>query len=392
MKDRVDLAILGFDARGSGVVLNALRIARAAARRGLKVEIWLADVSGNFAAMLPEGVHVRHYGAGPAKLGRTAKLAMSLPSLARTIGSVRPRILMSAGNHMHLAAAVAFKVAGSPADVKLLLRASNATWRRTLEASLGRSLGGSAGEMIDYVNSLPYRAASGTVSVSTELRDHLERDLRLRRETLSAVATGVDLERVSSLAAEPLSHPWLDGSTEPLIVAVGRLSRQKNFESLVSALAILRKTKPARLAIIGENIGRSADRLHRHAARLGVSEALLLTGFDSNPYRWMKNARLVAVTSRYEGSSNVVLEALAVGVPVVAFRCPTGIAEVLEPVLPQNVLPQGDIVGLAGRMSEILSGNIGTQLSPPPLISHGQSAEGYLAVFERMLSGPSAKG
>lgn len=385
MNERIDLAILGFDARGSGVVLNALRIARAAGGAGMSVELWLADRSGNFLEMLPAGVRVRHYGAGPEGLGRTAKLALSLTSLAREIRDVRPRIVMSSGNHMHIAAALAFKLAGSPRESKLLLRASNATWRRSLEASTGRSFNGPVGWLIDRCNRLPFAAADATVAVSTELRDALETDLRLRRESLTAVATGVDMERIARLSAEPLTHPWLASGNDPLIVAVGRLSRQKNFEALIAAFAQVRRKRSVRLAIIGESIGQGAERLQQLARRMGVSDSVLLAGFDPNPYRWMKNARMVAVTSRYEGSSNVVLEALATGVPVVAFRCPTGIAEVLEPVSPQNIVPQGDIQALADRMLGVLQDEGAAFLAPPRLSSHEQSAEGYLAVFDGLL-------
>ncbi|MFO1034693.1 MAG: glycosyltransferase [Hyphomicrobiales bacterium] len=375
-----DLAIMLYDARGSGVVRNALRIASACVAAGLTVEVWLAEETGHLAATLPKSIVVRSYGMGPARLGRTGKLALSIPGLARLIRQVRPRLLLSPGNHMHIAASLAHRMAGRPVESALIMRASNATWRRTFEAARGTTLPRPLAAAVDRTNRLLYASASHTIAVCEELRGHLQHDLGLPPDRLSVIANGVDVEEVRTRAGQPLDHPWLAKTSGPLVVAVGRLSRQKNFEALLEGFAILRRRVPARLAIIGENIAGGEARLRQHINRLGLADSVLLAGFDANPFRWMRAARIVAVTSRFEGSSNVVLEGLASGTPVVAFNCPTGIAEVLAPVAPANVIEQGDTAALAARMAQILAEPLPSR-DAPAVPSLSAMLQAYAAFF-----------
>jgi glycosyltransferase involved in cell wall biosynthesis len=385
---RPDLVVLGFDARGSGVVRNALRIARAARQAGLVVELWLAEVAGNLSADLPEGVVVRRFGVGSAGLGRTAKLALSVMRLARTIGQVQPRLILSSGNHMHLAASLAYKMAGKPGNTQLIIRASNATWLSTLQASTGVRFPRWIAAMVNATNRLQYGNANYIIAVCEELRVMLEHDLKLPSARLGVIANGVDVDDVRRHAAAPLDHPWLAAGDAPLIVAVGRLSRQKNFGALLEALAQVRKRQPVRLAIVGESIGRRSQQLQRQARHLGVDDAVLLAGFDANPFRWMRRAQVIAVTSRYEGSSNVVLEALALGRPVVAFRCPTGIAEVLEPVAAENVVPQGDVAALAARLAAVLAEPPHQVAVDVPVPKLATTLDAYVAAFQKLLADP----
>ena len=111
------------------------------------------------------------------------------------------------------------------------------------------------------------------------------------------------------------------------IVSVGRLEEQKGFDRLIRALARLKERgHAAELVLLGEGSLRSD--LERLAAGLGVSESLLMPGFMENPYPWMAGADLFVCSSRSEGMSTVVTEALILGVPVLAVEC-SGIGEQL---------------------------------------------------------------
>jgi glycosyltransferase involved in cell wall biosynthesis len=101
-----------------------------------------------------------------------------------------------------------------------------------------------------------------------------------------------------------------------VIVAAGRLAEVKNYPLLIEALAILRGTVPASLVLLGageqEAVVRSAIRAH------GLDDVVHLCGFQRNPWKFMARADVFALTSRYEGFGNVLIEAMACGVPVVA--------------------------------------------------------------------------
>jgi glycosyltransferase involved in cell wall biosynthesis len=136
----------------------------------------------------------------------------------------------------------------------------------------------------------------------------------------------------------------------PVILSAGRLSAQKNFIDLVRTLKIVCRSTPARLVILGEGPEAIRTKLVQEAEGLGLAGEVLLAGFDPNPYRWMSRASVFAISSRWEGASNVALEALACGAPVAAYRCPTGIAEVIEPLGKDYVVPAGDVEALAGAV------------------------------------------
>ena len=111
-----------------------------------------------------------------------------------------------------------------------------------------------------------------------------------------------------------------------VVLAVGRLEEQKNFVLLLEAFALLKREMPdVALCIAGE--GSQRRMLEGRARTLGVE--LFMPG-HVNPYPLMRKAAVLALTSRYEGFSLVLVEGLALGLPIVAVDCPSGPAEVLE--------------------------------------------------------------
>jgi glycosyltransferase involved in cell wall biosynthesis len=114
----------------------------------------------------------------------------------------------------------------------------------------------------------------------------------------------------------------------PLVVGVGRLSEQKGFDLLIRAHAdVLRDGHPHHLAIIGEGEARAS--LEQLIAELGVASSVSLLGFRDNPHALLAQADLFCLSSRWEGYPLVLIEALAVGVPIVATDC-VGAAEILD--------------------------------------------------------------
>ncbi len=342
-----DLCIIGYDLRASGVVRNALRIAAAAQAAGLNTELWVAYADGPLKAEVPAGVVLRDAGHGRKALGRTTGLAASILPLAAYLRERRPRIALSSGNHLHLAAALAYRLAGRPGGVKLWARASNAPLQYPLGAWLGRPLPPLAGRMVNAINRLQYDGFERIIAVCRELGDSLADDLAIAPDRITVIPNGVDVDNIGDLAAKALDHPWMADGQTPVIMAVGRLSKQKNFADLVEVLARVRQRIPARLVILGDGPPARKAELKKRAADLGVADAVLLAGFDANPFRWLGRASLVAISSLWEGSSNVALEALAAGTPIVAYRCPTGITEVVAPAGAENVVAMGDLSGFA---------------------------------------------
>ena len=139
----------------------------------------------------------------------------------------------------------------------------------------------------------------------------------------------------------------------PLLVAAGRLHPQKDFPTLLKAFALLRASRDVRLIILGEGEQRSL--LERMVRELGLEESVSLPGFVANPYPYFRSADTFVLSSLYEGMPNVLLQALALGTPVVATRCHSGAQEVLTDTSFGRLVPPGDTKAMAAAMAECLS-------------------------------------
>lgn len=364
-----------YDLRGSGVVRNVRRLAAACAEQGWQVEIWVVRGDGSLARDLPTGVRLRILGSPTASLGRTLGSAGAVGRIARAIREYSPRILFSAGNQIHLFATAAWRRAEKPPQTKYFGRASNAV--------VGHSRGWrTAARLFERYQ---YGPMQKIVAVAEELRADIERHLGIPAKRLRAIPNGVDLPDLSNVG--PLPHPWLADGQPPLILGMGRLARQKDFPLLVEAFALLRRDRPARLAILGEGKPGAAEKLEAQARKLGVADDLILPGFVDDPTAWLARAPLFALSSRWEGSSNALLEALACGCAIVATDIPSGARSVLAGGH-GIMVPHGDPQAMARAMAELLD-------NPPSRDEQRRQAEkfssevamaSYVALFRKELS------
>jgi glycosyltransferase involved in cell wall biosynthesis len=138
----------------------------------------------------------------------------------------------------------------------------------------------------------------------------------------------VDINHIDSLTVDA-PNPYPMDATFRNILAIGRLSREKQFDLLIHKFVSFRKIWPdSQLWILG--VGPLLDDLKQLSCSLDVSAHVHFIGFQTNPYVWMKHADLFVLCSAYEGLPNVLLEALACGCPVVATDCPGGTREIME--------------------------------------------------------------
>jgi len=121
---------------------------------------------------------------------------------------------------------------------------------------------------------------------------------------------------------------------------------------LIRAFARVRAHKDCRLVILGE--GRLRPELEELAQNLGIADRVAFPGFVNNPYAYMARASLFVLSSAWEGSPNVLTEAVALGRPVVATDCPSGPRELLQDGRYGPLVPVGDADKLAEAMLETL--------------------------------------
>ncbi|MEZ5453030.1 MAG: glycosyltransferase [Thiothrix sp.] len=166
---------------------------------------------------------------------------------------------------------------------------------------------------------LLYPRAHKVIAVSTAIADMLEQNLGLQNVT--SIPNPLDFHTIDLLKKQPVEHP------RPYLLAIGRLHPQKGFDLLINAFANSKASQTTDLLILGEG-GQRAN-LQQQIEHLGLTEKIHLPGMANNPYRYLDNAQIFILSSRYEGYPNVLLEALACRCPVIATNCPTGPNEIL---------------------------------------------------------------
>ncbi|MFA5940520.1 MAG: glycosyltransferase [Sinimarinibacterium sp.] len=202
-----------------------------------------------------------------------------------------------------------------------------------------------------------YPQADGIVAVSQGVADDV------------AAITGIPVERIH-VAPNPVvrpdiyaqaealpDHPFYKDRQLPLVLGVGRFGRQKNFELLLKACALANRERPLRLIILGS--GHRQRRLLSLASRLGIDDRVSFPGFQPNAYAYMRHADLFVLSSLWEGSPNVLTEALALGTPVVSTDCPSGPREILQGGAIGPLVPLNDPPAMARAILKVLA-------EPPP--------------------------
>jgi glycosyltransferase involved in cell wall biosynthesis len=140
---------------------------------------------------------------------------------------------------------------------------------------------------------------------------------------------------------------------EKVVVAAGRLGRQKGFDRLLRSWARVIGDHPGwQLKIFGSGVDMKP--LRRQIRRLGIEDSAQMMGFTSNLHEEMSRASLYVMSSRKEGFPMVLLEAMAVGLPVVSFDCPTGPRDIIREGVDGHVVPEGDVDALAAAMGGLM--------------------------------------
>jgi glycosyltransferase involved in cell wall biosynthesis len=194
-----------------------------------------------------------------------------------------------------------------------------------------------------------YRDAAGLIAVSDSLRRAALAVLPSAR--IEVIPNGVDLERFKPPATRPAGRPEL--------LFVGRLREFKGVQDAIAALPALERAlgRPARLTIIGDGPSRAALEAQAAALRaVGANSEVRFLGWldpDELPAAY-ESASLLLLPSYVEGHSNVILEALAAGVPCVASDVP-GIRETITDGREGILIPPRDPEALARAAARALA-------------------------------------
>ncbi len=204
------------------------------------------------------------------------------------------------------------------------------------------------------------RGADAIVAVSSGLAAEIARACRIPQARVNVIHNPVVTNDFDTLCSAPVDETFFV-SPVPVFLAVGRLVPEKDYEGLLKAFSLLLGRRQARLAFVGDGPLRS--RLPQAAEELGVREHVAFFGFQTNPWRFMRRAAALLVSSRHEGFGSVLVEGMAAGVPVVSTNCPYGPAEILEHGRYGLLVPVGDPGAMAQAMERVLERPISISVS-----------------------------
>jgi glycosyltransferase involved in cell wall biosynthesis len=196
-----------------------------------------------------------------------------------------------------------------------------------------------------------YRRAARIVAISTTQAAELEANYGVAPNRLVVIPNGIDRARIEELSTRPLDDAWL--AEGPYVLAIGRLIPQKGLDDLVRAYADIAPGIEERLAIAGE--GELRSQLERLIEELGLDRRVRLLGRLDNPFPALAGAQAFVMSSRWEALPQVLMEALALGAPVVSTDCPTGPREILGDGRYGVLVPPGDRSALGAGVRDLLS-------------------------------------
>ncbi|MFL0810138.1 MAG: glycosyltransferase [Agarilytica sp.] len=173
-----------------------------------------------------------------------------------------------------------------------------------------------------------YSKVTKVIAVSDGLRVDTQRVSGLSPDKMATLYNPTIADSLFERAKEKPGHPWLAKEkperTVPVLLTVGEVSKQKDFLTLVESLAIVKKQKPVRLIILGEGKGEEYTKLLERIEMLGVKDDIDLVGFQDNPFSFMAQCNVFVLSSAWEGTANVLIEAMACGARLVSTDCPSG--------------------------------------------------------------------
>ena len=304
---------------------------------------------------------------------RAKEVHKGIRPLAAYLRVERPGAVVSALDHANAAALLARLMARVPVPVVLTVHAAHSRTQAT--ANLG-----ARGLAVRQTIRWAYPMADAVVAVSKGTADDMIASTGVPRGLVRVIYNPVINPEVTEQAREVVDHPWYGPGEPPVIVAMGRLQAPKDFDTVLRAFAFAREHRDLRLMILGE--GGERRRLESLVSHLGLAQTVAMPGFVRNPFAFLGRASLFVLSSVSEALPTALIEALALGIPVVSTDCRSGPAEILQGGRYGNLVPVGDADAMAGALLAELAHPHPT---PPASVLRPFTVEAALDAYEDLV-------
>ncbi len=199
-----------------------------------------------------------------------------------------------------------------------------------------------------YLIKRAYSDAELVTVVSEGEKEDLIKNFNINDKLIQAIYNPIDLEKIRQMAEEDVDITY----DKPTIVSGGRLIYSKGFDILLKAFRKVKNHIDCRLLILGK--GEERENLISLSESLNLGKDVAFLGFHPNPFKYMKRATLFCTATRYEGLGNTIIEAMVLGLPVIATDCRSGPGETLDGGKYGILVPTEDPDAVADALINIL--------------------------------------
>ncbi|WP_336406668.1 glycosyltransferase [Haloarcula litorea] len=340
-EDRPRLAFFIPDLSVGGAEQVTVTIVNGLVTRGYEVDLLVSRLQGELRSELSELVTVVEL---PPSRTPVLGVAAHLPAIVTYLRRSEPAVLFPQLAHPSVVCLAINRY--MDVDTAII---------PTHHSAFGEGTNGTTKDVV--VNRLVprlYPAADRIVAVSRGVGDSIVDRTPVESEDLSVLHNPVDVAAIRESAQEPVDHEFIMDDDTDVILFVGRHARQKDLGIWLRAFEQVHNQVPsARAVIVGK--GPHREELLTTIDERGLSDVVSVPGFVQNPYKYMNQADVFLLSSRYEGLPTVLIEALAVGCPVVSTDCPSGPREILDDGDYGRLVPVSDSAGLADAVVETLA-------------------------------------
>lgn len=399
------------DLYGGGAQKVLLTLARVLIQRGHQIDLLLLRPSGDYRIHIPNRIRLyylkgRRFDRGLSQNLRSRRIpitplwinplsivrtwfalkrkypqvrlrlgnARDALGVTRLVDQVQPMVLYSALPRANCSVVIGAKLAAYTIPTAVSLHVAISKRYTENQISKGKT----------------FDAQSDAVIVpSQSLRREVIQVLGVDGEKVHCIYNGIPSFEIQQFMEEDVDHQWFLDPSVPIILNVARLDPIKDQPSLIEAFSHVRRQVDARLVIMGSGSESYRARLRLVAGNFGVEQDFDFLDFDENPFRYMRRATVVVLSSRAEGLPTVLLEAMACGTPVISTDAPHGPTEILNGGQWGKLVPVGDTQALAQAILEVFDGDVipKTELKRRAEdFSEHRAAEAHEELFERILA------
>ncbi len=312
---------------------------------GHQVDIVLINKKGPLLKQCSPQINIIDLKAFNHFFGQFGYVGSTVFKLSLYLFQKKPDVLLSTLTGSNISAVFAHKLSLSKSKLILREASSLSNVKNSLRLFLMRKV---------------YNFTSHIICLSETMKNDLIQCIHISPKKISIIANPVETRVINQKSKEEIAPIW-DNDDIKFIITIGRLTPAKDHKTLLLAFSLAyKKNNTLRLVILGE--GENRQELEALIRKLSIQYKVYMPGYEENPYRWLSKAQVFILTSRWEGYPNSLIEAMAIGIPIITTQYDASITEIVQPYKQVAIAPVGD----HKKIAELILKNSNTRLNKTP--------------------------